>query len=94
MKKRFEDKRSEAYEYASKRIRVNAVCPGFTHSEMVDKALENQPPEFEQMIISNTPLGRIAETSEIANAVLWLCSDESSHVTGQALAPDGGWLVK
>lgn len=86
--------RSAAYEYASKKIRVNAVCPGFTHSEMVDKALENLPPEFEQMIISNTPLGRIAETSEIANAVLWLCSDESSYVTGQALAPDGGWLVK
>lgn len=86
--------RTAAYEYAKQGIRVNAVCPGFTHSEMVDAALETLPPEFEQMILDNTPMGRIAETVEIANAVWWLCSDEASFVTGQALAPDGGWLVK
>jgi NAD(P)-dependent dehydrogenase (short-subunit alcohol dehydrogenase family) len=87
--------RSAAYEYATKGIRVNAVCPGFTHSEMVDKALDELPKEqFEDAIIRNTPMGRIAETSEIADVVLWLCSDESTYVTGQAIAPDGGWLAK
>ena len=87
--------KSAAYEYATKGIRVNAVCPGFTHSEMVDKAIDELPDEWvQESIIRHTPMGRIAETSEIANAVLWLCSDESSYVTGQALAPDGGWLAK
>lgn len=87
--------RSAAFEYAKQGIRVNAVCPGFTHSEMVDKAIDELPPEYiEEKIIKHTPLGRIAETQEIADVVLWLCSDESSYVTGQAIAPDGGWLAK
>ena len=87
--------RTAAYEYATRGIRVNAVCPGFTHSEMVDKAIDELPADYiDEAIIKHTPMGRIAETSEIADVVLWLCSSESSYVTGQAIAPDGGWLAK
>ena len=85
--------KTAAFEYAKQGIRVNAVCPGLTHSELVDNALEAIPGLAEKFLV-DVPMGRIAETQEIANAVLWLSSDEASFVTGQALAPDGGWLAK
>ena len=86
--------KTAAIEYAKQGIRVNAVCPGYTHSDMVDPAIESFPDEFARMLANDIPMGRIAETEEITRAVLWLCSDESSFVTGHALAADGGWLAK
>ena len=85
--------KTAAFEYAKQGIRVNAFCPGYTHSELVDAAIEAVPPLFEKILV-DVPMVRIAETEEITNAVLWLSSDEASFVTGQAFAPDGGWLAK
>jgi A-factor type gamma-butyrolactone 1'-reductase (1S-forming) len=85
--------RTAAFEYAAQAIRVNAICPGYTHTELVDNALEALPGLFDK-IVADVPMRRIAATEEIVRAVLWLCSDEASFVTGQALAADGGWLAK
>jgi A-factor type gamma-butyrolactone 1'-reductase (1S-forming) len=86
--------KTAAHEYATKGIRINAVCPGFTHSEAVDAALEARPEMLNKFIADNVPMQRVGDSIEIARAVLWLCSDEASFITGQALAPDGGWLSR
>lgn len=85
--------KTAANEYAKQGIRVNAVCPGWTHSEIVDGALEAFP-ELVERIKGWVPMERVAETVEVARVVLWLCSEDASYVTGQALAPDGGWLAR
>jgi NAD(P)-dependent dehydrogenase (short-subunit alcohol dehydrogenase family) len=84
--------RSAALEYARKNIRVNAVCPGFTWTPMVE-ALGETNPKMLQATIGAIPMKRLGKPEEIAETVLWLCSDESSFVTGHALAVDGGTVV-
>jgi NAD(P)-dependent dehydrogenase (short-subunit alcohol dehydrogenase family) len=86
--------RSAAVEYARHNLRVNAVCPGWTHSELVDPALEAYPEALGGLIANDVPMARVAEASEVVRAVLWLASAESSFVTGQALAVDGGWTAR
>lgn len=85
--------KTAAHEYATKGIRINAVCPGWTHSEIVDAALEAYP-EVRKLIADQVPMQRVADSIEIARVAMWLCSDEASYITGQALAPDGGWLAR
>ena len=85
--------KSAAIEYATQGIRVNAVCPGYTHSGIVDPALAAHPRMFEETIFPLIPMRRIADASEIASAVVWLCSREASFVTGCALPVDGGWTA-
>ncbi|MGX7092910.1 SDR family NAD(P)-dependent oxidoreductase [Hutsoniella sourekii] len=77
--------RNLAKTYADKGIRVNAICPGLTYSEMVEPG-----DDFDKAVLPNVPMGRGAQTEEIANAILFLASDESSYLTGQALIVDGG----
>jgi NAD(P)-dependent dehydrogenase (short-subunit alcohol dehydrogenase family) len=87
--------RTVAVEYGRQNIRINAVCPGFVHSEITDPAIENLGQEkFERLLLNHVPMGRVADAKEIAYGVSWLCSDEASYVTGETFTMDGGWLAK
>ena len=84
--------RSAALDYAKKGIRVNAVCPGVTRTGITEAFIQATPDGAAQLA-AQSPMGRMGEPEEIAAAVIWLCSDESSFVTGHALAIDGGWTA-
>lgn len=81
--------KTAAVEYAGAGIRVNSVCPGAVKTGMLARALERDA-QLEAAIKNGCPMGRVAETAEVANAILWLCSEQSSFVTGHQLAVDGG----
>lgn len=81
--------KSAAADYARSSIRINSVCPGAVRTPMLARALEREP-KFEKKLKAAHPMGRFAEPAEVANAVLWLCSEQSSFVTGHQLAVDGG----
>ncbi len=85
--------KTTALEYAEQGIRVNAVCPGVIDTEMVER-FTGQQPEAEAALLESEPIGRMGRPEEIADAVLWLFSDRSSFVTGQALAVDGGFVAR
>lgn len=83
--------KSAALEYGRRGIRVNAVCPGTALTPMVEAVIEQ--PGLEEALVALHPIGRIGTAEEIANAVLWLCSDDASFVLGTALSVDGGYVV-
>jgi NAD(P)-dependent dehydrogenase (short-subunit alcohol dehydrogenase family) len=83
--------KAAALEYATAGIRVNAVVPGWIRTPMVDGALENAP-ELETRILDQKPFGRMGRPEEVAEAVVWLCSDAASFVTGHSMIIDGGLL--
>ena len=83
--------KSAALEYGHRGVRVNAVCPGTVLTPMVERA--DAMPGLEEQLVALHPIGRIGTPEEIANAVLWLCSDDASFVLGHALAVDGGYVV-
>ncbi|UCH50422.1 MAG: SDR family oxidoreductase [Chloroflexota bacterium] len=85
--------KTAALEYAKEGIRVNAVCPGIVRTPIIDRLLTAMP-ERSDTFTSLHPIGRIADTHEIASAVLWLCSDDASFVTGHALVADGGYTAQ
>lgn len=82
-----------ALEYAPAGIRVNAVCPGVIRTPMIDR-LVAATPEMAAGLTAATPLGRLGEPEEIAEAVAWLCSDRASYVTGAALPVDGAFTAQ
>jgi NAD(P)-dependent dehydrogenase (short-subunit alcohol dehydrogenase family) len=85
--------RSAALEYARKNIRINAVNPGVILTQMVERVLAENPQQragFE----AATPMGRMGTPDEIAATVLFMSSEGSSFLTGQAVAVDGGWTVQ
>jgi NAD(P)-dependent dehydrogenase (short-subunit alcohol dehydrogenase family) len=84
--------RSAALDYAGRGIRVNAICPGAIDTPMLRAAMERRGRDADDVAHRLSPLGRFGQPSEIAAAVLWLCSDASSFTTGHALAVDGGML--
>jgi NAD(P)-dependent dehydrogenase (short-subunit alcohol dehydrogenase family) len=81
--------RTAALEYATLGLRVNAVCPGFILTPMVAGPMGVKP-ELEEQIKRIQPMGRLGTPEEVAEAVVWLCSDDSSFVTGHPLVLDGG----
>jgi NAD(P)-dependent dehydrogenase (short-subunit alcohol dehydrogenase family) len=84
--------KSAALEYAKAKIRVNAVCPSIIQTDMA-QCFTGGNERVEKYILSQQPLSRMGTPEEVAGAVLWLCSDEASFVTGLALAVDGGLLA-
>ena len=81
--------RAVAMDYAGNGIRVNAVCPGgIAHTAITDRTENRQDME---RLRQATPMGRLGELREIADAVVWLCSAQASYITGQALTIDGGF---
>jgi NAD(P)-dependent dehydrogenase (short-subunit alcohol dehydrogenase family) len=81
--------KAAALEYAKAGIRVNAVCPGAIRTPALDSFFSSSP-QIQARVIAQHPVGRVGTSEEVAEAVLWLCSDAASFITGHALAVDGG----
>jgi NAD(P)-dependent dehydrogenase (short-subunit alcohol dehydrogenase family) len=82
-----------AVEYARRGVRVNAVCPAGMRGTRLFKQVEALDPEAPKKIAAAVPLGRDADPQEVAEVVVWLCSDAASYVTGHAMAVDGGFSI-
>ncbi len=85
--------KTAALEYAKSGIRVNAVCPGPIDTPMLQRGAGGQPQRLERMAAAE-PVGRLGQPKEIAEAVVWLCSDAASFVTGHAMPVDGGYMAQ
>lgn len=84
--------KAAALEYARSGIRINAVCPGVIHTEMIDR-VTGKDPAIEKQYVDLEPMGRMGTPEEIAAAAVWLCSPAASFVTGHALTVDGGLVA-
>lgn len=85
--------KTSALECAKLGIRVNAVCPGVIQTPMIDRLTGNDKEAIEQFT-NLEPVGRFGQAEEIADAVIWMCSDGASFVTGHAMAVDGGFVAQ
>jgi NAD(P)-dependent dehydrogenase (short-subunit alcohol dehydrogenase family) len=85
--------RTAALDYATQGIRVNAVCPGVIRTEMIERFTRGNP-EAEAQLVAMQPMNRMGTPDEIADTVVWLCSEQASFITGQALAVDGGTVSR
>jgi NAD(P)-dependent dehydrogenase (short-subunit alcohol dehydrogenase family) len=92
--------RSVALEMARKNITVNAVCPGYTETEIVTQTLANivqktgrSETEARAELVKHNPLGRMISPLEVAHTVVWLCQPSSAAITGQAISISGGEVM-
>lgn len=85
---------SGAVDYAKRGIRINVVLPGFTHSEMVDPHVAAAPDLVKALVNRHSASNRLADASETAEAIAWLCSDAASFVNGAVLPVDGGAMSR
>lgn len=86
--------KTAAIDYAGAGLRINCVSPGFTHSEMVDPAVEAMPEFFAAVLQRHSGMKRLGDAEEVAEAVVWLCSDAASFVNGEVLHVDGGTTAR
>jgi NAD(P)-dependent dehydrogenase (short-subunit alcohol dehydrogenase family) len=86
--------KSAALEYAARGIRINAVCPGLIHTPMSEQMIASGQADALKAMEKSIPMGRVGHPEEIANAVLWLCSDAASYMTGQSISVDGGFIMR
>jgi NAD(P)-dependent dehydrogenase (short-subunit alcohol dehydrogenase family) len=85
--------RSAAIAYSRHGIRINAVCPGVIETDMATRAGLTSKPQVQEALLRAHPIGRFGRPEEVAKAVVWLCSEEASFVTGHAMAVDGGFVA-
>jgi len=81
--------KTAALEYADDGIRVNAVCPGYIKTRMTEDAMRRRG----EAILAQVPFHRMGTPEEIAEMVVWLCSDRASYVSGACYNVDGGWMA-
>ena len=86
--------KAAALENARKGIRVNAVCPGATQTPMIKRFVADSPDHTLEVMADKSPMGRLGTPEEQAAAVIWLCSDAASFVTGTILSVDGGQVAE
>jgi NAD(P)-dependent dehydrogenase (short-subunit alcohol dehydrogenase family) len=84
--------KTAALEYAQQGIRVNCVCPGYIQTPMTERGLSD--PEQKAQIVAREPIGRVGTPQEVAETVVWLCSDAASFVTGHTMTVDGGYVAQ
>lgn len=83
-----------ALEYATQGIRINAICPGFIETPMLEKAGIKENTPIQKQIAEMHPMKRLGKPHEIADVVMWLCSPQSTFVTGQSIFVDGGYIAQ
>jgi NAD(P)-dependent dehydrogenase (short-subunit alcohol dehydrogenase family) len=84
--------RTAGIQFGEYNIRTNVVCPGGTRTELLEKVMRDNPSLREQ-IVKSSPMRRLAEPSEIADAIAWLVSPRSSFVNGAVIPVDGGYTA-
>jgi NAD(P)-dependent dehydrogenase (short-subunit alcohol dehydrogenase family) len=86
--------KTAAIEYATRNIRVNAVCPAFIYTPLLEKAGMTEGSDMYNFIANMHPMKRMGQPEEVADLVLWLCSEGASFVTGSAYLVDGGFVAQ
>jgi 3-hydroxybutyrate dehydrogenase len=86
--------RTAALEYAQHGIRVNCVCPGYIRTPMVAYVLQTEGAQLEAQMVAREPIGRLGTPEEVAETVVWLCSDAAAFVTGHTMTVDGGFVAQ
>ena len=86
--------KAAAIEYATQGIRINAVCPAFIYTPLLENAGMSEGSDQYNMLVGLHPMGRLGKPEEVSDLVLWLCSDGASFVTGSAYLVDGGYVAR